>query len=452
MNFTIAELAEALDAELVGCSDSKTVVTGLSIDSRTIESGQMFAAVTDVRDGHDFVGDARAGGAAAVVVERRVDDGVSLVVGDVSASLGRLARLARGRLVGPVVGITGSVGKTTTKDMVAAVLSTTMVTAASQGSFNNELGVPITLANAPDDARATVVEMGARGRGHVEFLCSMAQPTVGVVTRVAAVHTEVMGDEDQIARVKGELIESLPCGGLAVLNSDDPRVAAMAALSSARVITFSGGAETGQVVRGSGDVPDVRASAVSLDDELRARFTLDSPWGSMKVHLGARGIHNVGNAVAAATVGLWAGVAPDDVVSGLAEPLASRWRMELNHGRSGVVVLNDAYNAGPTAMEAALRSLVAMRAERHLAVLGVMAELGDRAEREHAAIAALSSELGIEIIAVDTDLYGVESVARGDVVARIRAESILGPGTAVLVKGSRVAGLETVADALLAAF
>ncbi|MCZ7630385.1 MAG: Mur ligase family protein [Microthrixaceae bacterium] len=160
---------------------------------------------------------------------------------DVQVAVSGIARLARSRLEGPVIGVTGSVGKTTTKDLLAAVLETTTVTASSHRSFNNELGVPITLANAPERTRATVVEMGARGTGHIEFLCSMAKPTVGVVTTVHAVHTEVMGDEDRIARTKAELIEHLPADGLAVLNADDDRVAAMAGLTGAGVLTFRDG-------------------------------------------------------------------------------------------------------------------------------------------------------------------------------------------------------------------
>lgn len=438
MRFTLGELAGALDAHLVGCEDPGAYVEGLAIDSRTIEPGQLFAAVTDVRDGHDFVVAARGAGAAAALVDRMVDAGPSLVVPDVRDALPALARLARSRLEGTVIGVTGSVGKTTTKDLLAAVLGTTMVTASSQRSFNNELGVPITLANAVEHTRATVVEMGARGRGHIEFLCSMAEPTVGVVTAVHAVHTEVMGDEDQIARTKGELIEHLPDDGLAVLNSDDHRVAAMGGLTGARVITF-----------GTGASADVRATDLRTDDGLRARFNIESPWGHLEVHLGARGVHNVGNATAAATVGLWAGVPPEAVAEGLAAPLSSPWRMELHRTSSGLVVLNDAYNAGPASMTAALRSLADLPAKRRVAVLGVMAELGDRAAAEHQRIAELADHLGVELLAVDTDLYGPDPILLAETVARMAEDGMLANGTAVLVKGSRVAGLEDVAHTLV---
>ena len=333
-----------------------------------------------------------------------------------------------------MVGVTGSVGKTTTKDLMAAVLSQTFVTAASQRSFNNELGVPLTLCNAPDDVGAAVVEMGARGPGHIAFLCSMARPTIGVVTTVQAVHTELMGDEEQIARTKGELIESLPADGLAVLNASVPLVAAMAPRSAARVVTF-------------GDGGDVRASGVTVDDQLRPSFELSSPWGAAPVHLGVRGVHNVDNALAAATVGLFLGVPMDEVVHGLASSDQSPWRMDLRTAPGGAKVLNDSYNAAPASMAAALRSLAALEAGRRLAVVGMMAELGDRAPAEHAEISRLAAELGIELIAVDTELYGVEPVTGID-----EALEALGPlrsDDAVLVKGSRVVGLERLAAALV---
>ncbi len=231
--------------------------------------------------------------------------GPSLVVPDVAMALRDLARLARSRVDGPVVGITGSVGKTTCKDLLAAALGTTLRTAASERSFNNELGVPITLANAPDEVEAVVVEMGARGMGHIALLCSMASPTVGIVTTVAAVHTELMGGVEQIAVAKGELVESLPVDGVAVLNADNPLVAAMASRATSEVVTF-------------GALGDVRAEGVTVDDELRAAFTLVSPWGSADVRLGLRGEHNVANALAAAGAALWLGVDLEDLVAGLA--------------------------------------------------------------------------------------------------------------------------------------
>ncbi len=326
-------------------------------------------------------------------------------------------------------------GKTTTKDLLRSVLAQRFVTAASERSFNNELGVPLTLCNAPADVQVVVVEMGARGAGHIEFLCGMARPTIGVVTTVQAVHTELMGGVEQIARTKGELIESLPPDGLSVLNAAVPLVAAMAERSAARVITF-------------GEGGDVVASDVRVDDELRPSFLLSSPWGGAEVHLGVRGVHNVDNALAAAAAAMFLGVDLEEVVTGLASSDQSPWRMDLGVAPSGARVLNDAYNAAPASVAAALRSLVALDVGRHTAVLGVMAELGEQGPEEHRRVAALASELGVRLIAVGTDLYGVDPVA--DVQGALDALGPLDADDAVLVKASRVAGLERVAAAVLA--
>ena len=341
---------------------------------------------------------------------------------------------ARDRLPDRVVGVTGSVGKTTTKDLLAAVLGRQMVTAASEKSFNNELGVPLTLCNAPDDVEAVVVEMGARGAGHIRFLCDRARPTVGVVTTVQAVHTELMGTEVDIARTKGELVEALPADGLAVLNAAVPLVAAMRSRSAARVVTF-------------GEGGDVQAHEVAVDDQLRPTFRITSPWGEARVHLGVRGVHNVHNALAAATVAWFLGLSTEQVVEGLASTEQSPWRMDLRVAPNGARVLNDAYNAAPASVAAALSALSALPAARRTAVLGTMAELGGRSEHEHRRIAELASELGVRLIAVDTDLYGVPPVQ--GVAGALEALGELDDGDAVLVKASRVVGLERLAEALL---
>lgn len=424
-----------------GPDGSTVVVDGLSIDSRTLRPGQLFAAVSGARDGHDYVADAVAAGAGACLVER-VDAGAlagtpAIVVPSVDRALADLARLVRSRIdataPGRVVGVTGSVGKTTTKDLLASVLRRRFLTAASEKSFNNELGVPLTLANAPDGVEAVVVEMGARGHGHVRTLCDLAAPSVGVVTLVAAVHSEFMGGVDRIAEAKSELVESLPADGVAVLNADDPRVAAMAGVTAARVVTF-------------GTAGDVRATDVRLDDDLCARFTLHVPGGSAAVRLGVRGEHNVANALAAAAAAGVLGVEVGEIAAGLADPELSPWRMELTHAPSGLVVLNDAYNANPTSMLAALRSLAALDAARRVAVLGYMAELGADEATEHRRVAGAAAELGLEVVTVGTDLYGVPPVDGIDGV--LQALAGLGAGDAVLVKASRSAGLERIAAAL----
>jgi len=458
MRFSAAELAADLDGHLQG---PDVTLSGLAIDSRLLVPGQLFAAVRGERDGHDFLAAAMAAGAAAVLVERweavptgggngragagdgkgdgKGDMATAIVVDDVSAALKQLARVARRRLPDRVVGVTGSVGKTTAKDLLATVLGRTFVTAASQKSFNNEIGVPITLANAPDDTEATVVEMGARGAGHIEMLCELARPTVGLVTTVQNVHTELMGDLAAIARAKGELVESLPADGLAVLNADVPLVAAMSQRSEARVLTF-------------GRAGEVRAREIVIDEELRPSFVLVSPWGEAAVRLSILGVHNVDNALAAAAVSLGLGVPIEEVVIGLRTASSSPWRMDLRRSPNGLLVLNDAYNASPASVVAALRAAAALPVGengRRVAVLGLMAELGEDAPFEHLAVAAVAQDLGLQLMAVGTDLYGVEPVADVETaLAELRSGGV-GDGDAVLVKGSRVAGLERLAALLL---
>ncbi len=432
-----SEVAQAVGGRLVG---PDVAVSGVSIDSRTVAQGELFVPVVAERDGHDFIGDALVAGAAAYLTaqsprgEAAPRRATAVEVDDTAAALAELGRFARGRFDGPVVGITGSVGKTSVKDMAAAAIGADRPTHASPMSFNNELGVPLTLVNRPESAEAAVVEMGARGRGHIAWLCSLSRPTVGVVTAVGAAHTELFGTVEAVAEAKGELVESLDPSGVAVLNADNPLVAAMAERTEAQVLTFgrSGG--------------EVRASGVSVDDGLRARFRLETPNGQAEVALAARGEHMVDNALAAAAAALAVGVRIDEIAAGLGSAKLSPWRMEVTELASGAVLINDAYNANPMSMTAALRSLAAVNRPRRVAVLGVMAELGERAAAEHAAIGALARELGIEIIPVATADYGLAPVV--DAAAAVAALGAVDSDTAVLVKASRAAGLESVANAL----
>jgi len=426
-------VAEAVGGDL--CGDD-VELDGVTVDSRATAPGNLFVALRAERDGHDFVPDALDAGAAACLVDRPVPAAVSVVVPDTATALRALGVAARGRLGSRVVGITGSVGKTSTKDLAAAVLARRYPTWASARSFNNELGVPLTLLGAPDGTGATVVEMGMRGHGHIAELCDIARPTMGVVTAVAMVHTELVGDLDGVARAKRELVESIDGSGHAVLNAGDPRVVAMAGHTSARVVWFGTGGH-------------VAAEDVSVDDDLRPRFRLVSDWGSADVVVTARGIHQVQNALAAAAVGLVWGVSPEGVADGLATAALSPWRMELSRTTSGAVVINDAYNAGPASMEAALRSLAAVPAHRHIAVLGHMAELGPGGPEEHRRIGEVATALGIRVVAVAEPAYGVGDLV-ADADAAVEAVSPLDGGDAVLVKASRSAGLEVVAEALAA--
>jgi UDP-N-acetylmuramoyl-tripeptide--D-alanyl-D-alanine ligase len=432
-----SDVAAATGGRLVG---PDVTVAGLAIDSRLVTGGELFVPLVAERDGHDFVAAALDAGAAAYLTARPPLDrrsGSAVEVADTSDALAALGRHARGlldaRVDGRVVGVTGSVGKTSVKDLLAAALAARWRTAASAGSFNNELGVPLTLANAPTGTDALVVEMGARGAGHISDLCAIARPTVGVVTRVAAVHTETFGSLEAVAAAKGELVAALPSSGSAVLNAADPLVAAMAGRTSARVVTFGAGG-------------DVRADKVVLDDDLRPEVHLITPWGDTAVRLAARGAHMVENALAAATAALVCDVPLGDIAGALATADVSRWRMELRTLPAGARLLNDAYNANPTSMAAALRALAALDATRRVAVLGLMAELGAGSDAEHRAVGDLARELGIEVVAVGVPAYGGTLVA--DLDGAVAALDGLGPGDAVLLKGSRVVGLERLAERL----
>jgi UDP-N-acetylmuramoyl-tripeptide--D-alanyl-D-alanine ligase len=425
-----SELTAHLGGELVGPDVS---VEGASIDSRTIEPGQLYVPIVAERDGHGFIPAALESGAPAYVTAQEPVGGTAIRVRDTAAALLRLGELARSR-VGGAIGITGSVGKTTTKDLLAGCLASTFRTAASERSFNNELGLPLTLLGAPDGAQWVVLEMGVRRVGDIERLAEVARPDVGIVTSVDMAHVEYLGDLDGVALAKSELVGALPSSGLAALNFDDPRVRDMASLSACPVLGYAvdGGA-------------DVRADNVRLDSELRARFRLSSPWGRTEVRLALHGMHQVANALPAATVALWCGVPLDAVAAALEASQGSPWRMEVHRVAGGPVLVVDCFNAIPASAEAAVRSLAALPGERKLALLGVMAELGDRSESEHRRIAVLAQELGIEVVGYDTGLYGEAYVTGVDeAVALLRT---MGPRDAALVKGSRVARLEEVARA-----
>jgi UDP-N-acetylmuramoyl-tripeptide--D-alanyl-D-alanine ligase len=432
--FRSSELASHLGGELVGPDVS---VEGASIDSRTIRPGQLYVPIVAERDGHAFIPAALEAGAAAYLTAREPVGGTAIRVRDTAAALLSLGALARVRVAG-AIGITGSVGKTTTKDLLAGCLGSTFRTAASEGSFNNELGLPLTLLGAPDAARWVVLEMAARREGDIERLAEVARPGIGVVTSVAMAHLAYLGDLDGVARAKAELVAALPPSGLAVLNFDDPRVRDMASLSACPALGYGVSVDA-----------DVRAEDVELDRDLRPRFRLSSPWGQTEVRLALRGAQQVANALAAAAAALWCGVPIETVAAALAANRGSPWRMEVQHVPGGPVLVVDCFNAIPASAEAAVRSLAALPGERRLALLGVMAELGDQAESEHRRIALLAEGLGIEVVGYETGLYGDAHVTGVDeAVALLRT---MGPGDAVLVKGSRVARLEDVVRAYGAA-
>ena len=460
---TLAEVAEATGGEL-HLADPAGLVAGVSTDSRSVEPGGLFVAlVGPTHDGHDHVEEALASGAVVALVSRPV--GVpSVVVADTVVALGRLARAQLDRLPGcTVVAVTGSSGKTSTKDLVAAVLADAAETIAPPGSFNNEVGLPVTALRADEGTRFLVMEMGMRGTGHISYLCDIAPPQVAVVTNVGSAHLELLGSREAIADAKAEVVQALAPTGVAVLNHDDPLVLSMRRHTEARVLTFGESAGS-----------DVRAEAVVLDSLARASFVVVHGGDEAAVRLRVHGRHQVSNALAAAAVGLAVGLSLARVAEALSacEP-ASRWRMEVARSERGTIVVNDAYNANPESVAAALEALAAMAASapegaRTWVVLGEMREIGGTSAAEHRQVGRTVSRLGFSRLVVVGE--GARS-AHESALAELGAERAtwvpdveaavallvggvggaggVGADDIVLVKASRSIGLERVAMALL---
>jgi UDP-N-acetylmuramoyl-tripeptide--D-alanyl-D-alanine ligase len=455
---TIAEIGAAVGGRLDGVADPEVVVHGpVAVDSRELAPGGMFVArVGEHRDGHDFATAAVGAGAVVVLAERPV--GVpAIVVDDTERALGLLARAVIDRLPDlTVVGITGSSGKTSTKDMLADVLEPIGPLVAPSGSLNTEIGVPLTALRVDAATRTLLVEMGARGIGHVAYLCGITPPRIGVVLNVGSAHLGEFGDREAIARAKGELVEALPADGTAVLNGDDPLVRRMAELVD--------GAGPAVLMVGESVHADVRAENVVLGADARPSFDLVAPDGSAKVALRYVGEHQVANALAAAGAAHALGMSVDDIAARLSSAgRRSPWRMEVTERADGITVVNDAYNANPESMRAALKALAALgRGRRTWAVLGEMLELGDSSTAEHDALGRLAVRLDISrLIAVGAGArpiqlgaahegsWGNEAAWVPDIDAALATLSTeLRPGDVVLVKASRATGLERLAMAL----
>ncbi len=429
-------------------------VTSVASDSRSAVPGSMFVALPGDRvDGHDFVAQAVANGAAAALVARPVDGVPFVEVEDPGRALLTLARDERDRtLETTVVGITGANGKTSTKDLTAAVLATRYRTHASPVSFNTEIGLPVTLLGAPEGTEVVVAEMGARRLGDVALLCDVARPDVVVVTNVGVAHMEIFGSWDAIVEASAEPVEALEDDDVAILNGDDPVVRGYAERTRARVRWF-----------GLGSDVDVRASAIEMDGDGRARFVLEVDGETEAVELAVPGEHMVANALAAAAVGSSLGLSAGECAAALKGARVSAWRMETFTTPDGVRVVNDAYNANPESMAAGLKAARWMaRDGRLVAVLGHMAELGPIAIDEHERLGELIVRVGVErLITVGEaarlihraavregqdpdDAVDVETPQ--EALAELRAW--LRPGDVVLLKGSRVVGLERIAEAL----
>jgi UDP-N-acetylmuramoyl-tripeptide--D-alanyl-D-alanine ligase len=453
--FTVQDIVRATQGALVA-GDLAVPVNGVSIDSRTLGVGDAFFAIVGHRlDGHAFLADATGRGAACVVVHTLPDEAPATVplvlVEDTTRALGRFGAWHRARFSLPVVAVTGSNGKTSTKEMIGAVLATRWNVLKPQSSFNNQWGLPLTLLQLTPEHEAAVLEIGTNAPGEIGALAALAAPTVAVVTMVAAVHTEFLGSVDGIREEKADLVRAIQPDGLVVLNADDARVASMARDTRARVITF--GRSSGAAVRAMDD---------ATEDERGVSFTLEIARERVSVTLAFAGRHNVANALAAAAVGVGLGLPVGDIVRGLAaaRPVRGRcvWRQA-----GAVRILDDTYNASPSSVRAALDTLAAHRAGRRvIVVLGDMLELGAASDDAHREVGRLVAALPAdELVALGrASRLTVESAREAglteahavttfeDTVAHLLKR--LAPGDVVLVKGSRGMRMERVVDALVA--
>jgi len=452
----LAEVARVTGGRLVGAAAPSTRVTGpVVIDSRRVEPGSLFVCLPGEHvDGHDFAAQAVASGAVASLATRD-PGGPAVVVDDIEAALASLATAVLHKSHCRVVGVTGSSGKTSTKDLLAAVFTAAGATIAAEGSFNNELGLPLTALRVTDETQTLVLEYSARGIGHIRYLCGIARPDIAVVLNVGEAHLGEFGSRDAIATAKGELVEALDADGVAVLNADDERVAAMSSRTSGRVVTF-----------GAAATADVRVADLSVDKAARPQFRLVTPRGEVEVALALHGRHQAFNAAAVVAAGLAAGIDVHDIVAALQSTTSiSAHRMHVQERADGLVVIDDAYNANPDSVRAALHALAGMRGTGRLwAVLGPMRELGVDGDQMHVDVGHEAAALGVdELLVVGADAAGIADgataagadirarrVADGDaavvtLLAEVRRDDV------VLVKASNSERLWRVADELLGA-
>lgn len=447
---TLADIAAATGGTLDQADPGTRVTAPLLFDSRNVTPGGLFACLPGrTADGHDFAKQAVADGAAAVLATRPVG-APAVIVPDVLTAMADTAREVASRYSGTVVGITGSAGKTTTKDLLNGILSLAGPTVATPRSFNNEIGFPVTVTQVTAHTQYLVLEMGARGRGHIATLCEIARPTIAAVLGVGSAHAGEFGSREATADAKAEIVRGLPPHGVAVLNADDPLVAPMAGQTKARTMYF-----------GTGDA-DVRAEDVRIGPDGRSHFTLRHDDDHAPVQLAVHGRHNVTNALAAATIALAAGVPFTRVIEGLSRTeLTSGGRMEVLTRPDGVTVVNDAFNASPESVLAALQAMQDIAAGRRMiAVLGEMAELGDEAAAWHNRVGEAAAKTGVahlvlvggeqaEALGTPARTVGIDvhKAPAGQPLAPFVGQ-LLEPGDVVLVKGANALGLEAVAREL----
>jgi UDP-N-acetylmuramoyl-tripeptide--D-alanyl-D-alanine ligase len=465
LTLPVQTLVEVTGSTLLA-GPATTMVNGLAIDSREVQPGSAFVAFAGERsDGHDFIAAALAEGARAILVTRddeavreafaaaARDESVLVLVGDARAAVEALGSWHRDRLMCPVIGITGSTGKTTTKDFLRSVLATRMRVVATRENRNNELGVPLTIMDAGADTEVLVVEMAMRGPGQIEHLCGIARPTAGLITNVGVSHVEILGTQEAIASAKGELVAAVPASGRVFLNGDDSWSGSLGTSAVAAVTRY-----------GLGESADVLGQDVRVAEDGTPTFTLVAEEGTAEVRLPVPGRHNVYNALAAAAVGLYLELSLEDVVAGLESATFSKWRMQTFQSATGLTVINDAYNANPTSMRAAVSALGDIRTSgRRIAVLGDMAELGSLAELAHfqigEEIASSAADVLVTVgergrrIAEGALAAGMEPAVVRPCATPAEASEVLDdiaqPGDTVLVKASRAMGLEVVVEGMI---
>ncbi len=442
-----------IEAAVKGCllqGNRETVVTGVAIDSRRVEDGQLFFALPGARtDGHRYLEDAWQRGAAAAVVSSPVSAAAGrtlLLVPDTLQALQVLAGYYRSLFSIPVVAVTGSTGKTTTKDLTAGVLGVKWSVVKTEGNQNNEIGLPLTLLRLDHHSGAAVLEMAMRLPGEIALLSRICQPLIGVITNIGITHLERLGSQAAIAEAKGELVQALPPQGCAVLNGDDPWQLQLARKCNCEVLFYGTSSEHCAV----------RAGGIRLDGLNGSEFTLSTPLGESSCYLPLPGAHNVVNALAAAAVGYRLGMRPGEIARGLGTASLTGMRLEVKAGIGGSTLIDDTYNASPDSVMAALQLLVAVPANRTIAVLGGMYELGEAAAASHRTVGEQAAALGVHRLCAVGELareIAVGARAAGMPEERVRffpdnaatanfLASLIAPGDVVLLKASRGAHMD----------
>jgi UDP-N-acetylmuramoyl-tripeptide--D-alanyl-D-alanine ligase len=458
---TLAEVVKATGGRLITQNNTKLTFTEISLDSRQVAKNSLFIALKGERyDGHDFIKQAIAAGATGVIVKDRRElpagnsnRGVAVItVPDTKEALLRIGHLLKTKLNCVTVGITGSNGKTTVKELTANILKQKYKTYSSPLNFNNEIGLPLTLAKAQVDVEVLILELAMRGFKQIKQLAQVAEPKIGVITNIGLSHIELLGSLENIAKAKLELIESLPADGIAVLNADDDWFSYLKKHTQVKLLTY-----------GLSKAADIRAEQVKLDSQSRPQFNLCLPDGQKgAVHLKLMGYHGVSNALAAATLAFAFNLPLKTIITGLEQEIPVKMRLELETLKNGVKVINDAYNASPASVAAALQVLANFKTDgKRYAVLGQMAELGAFTEEAHKAVgqeilkqnidvlvtvgqtAALTAQT-VEAAKAKTTVFSCKDVAESSTVLL----SLIKPGDVILVKGSRVAGLERLVQKL----